>query len=132
MLAAMGLEEDDLYRKEEDKDGVRDWLDDWIKNLEDDINPGRGDMTGGVMDMELEEQDDFQEGQPFMDWLIKEHKEMRVEDDIIGWLVDDQIIVNNPVDSQDRVNECVTSFLCPGDCCGQSELNICDGQLQLG
>ena len=84
------------------------------------------------MNMELEERDDFQEGQPFMDWLIQELKEMRVEGDIIGWLVEDQMTVNNPVDSQDRVNECVTSFLCPGDCCGQSELNICDGQLKLG
>ena len=113
----MGLEEDDMYRKGEDNDGVREW----ITNLEEDINPG------GVMDMELEEQDDFQEGQPFMEWLIKELKEMRVEDDIIGWLVDDQMTVNNPVDSQDRVNEYISSVLCLGDCRGQSELSTCDG-----
>ena len=38
MLATMGLEEDDLYKKEEDKDGVREWLDDWITNLEDGLS----------------------------------------------------------------------------------------------
>ena len=40
MMEALGLEDDDLCRKgEDDRDVIRDRLDDWIANLQDDINP---------------------------------------------------------------------------------------------
>ena len=55
-------------------------------------------------------------GQQFMDWLIAELMEIRVVGEISDMLVDEQMYVNNPVDSQDKTNECVRTVLYPGDC----------------
>jgi hypothetical protein len=116
MMTALGLEEEDLFRKEER--GVDDWLDDWIMSLDPgEVNPGAS--------MEVDSVDTILEvARPgtSMDWLADDTMvEMNIDvedckEDYMTWLMDELRGMKVEDEIIEMVSECVRSVSCPGGC----------------
>ena len=118
LVATLGLEDDDLLMMEEEAVEIEnDWLDDWMRSLEDNVSPETISKAGPVRG---------QGDQDFMEWLVAELKEMMVEEEVIGMVVDDQEVVNNPFANLDVISECVMTVSCPGECHGGCSVDIND------